>query len=139
MFDLNGKVAIVTGAAHGIGRAIAEVFGEAHASVVLVDVDQDVGASVAAKIPGATFVRADVSSVDEVTRVVNDVAVRLGRIDVLCNNAAYLGSFHGVAEAAADEWDRCINVSLLGTRNFTRDVLPHMIRRGGGSIVNVSS
>jgi NAD(P)-dependent dehydrogenase (short-subunit alcohol dehydrogenase family) len=139
MFDLNGKVAVVTGAAHGIGRAIAEVLGEARATVVLVDVDQDAGASAAAKINGATFARADVSSSDEVTRVVNDVAIRFGRIDVLCNNAAYLGSFHAAAEATADEWDRCINVSLLGTRNFTRDVLPYMIRQGGGSIINVSS
>src|SRR5688572_21232752 len=139
MFDLNGKVAIVTGAAHGIGRAVAELFGEAGGRVVLLDVDADVGASVAARIAGATFVRADVSSADEIARTVNDVGVRLGRIDVLCNNAAYLGTFHAAVDATTEEWDRCVNVSLLGTRNVTREVLPHMIRQGGGSIINVSS
>jgi NAD(P)-dependent dehydrogenase (short-subunit alcohol dehydrogenase family) len=62
-----------------------------------------------------------------------------GRIDVLCNNAAYLGEFHDVPQATGEEWDRCLRVQLLGTNNRTRAVLPCMLRQESGSIVNVVS
>jgi NAD(P)-dependent dehydrogenase (short-subunit alcohol dehydrogenase family) len=139
MFDLTGNVAIVTGAAHGIGRAIAEAFGEAGAKVVLADVDEAAGESAAAAIRGATFLRADVSSAEDVTRVVQAAAGLSGRIDILCNNAAYLGQFHDVVNATPEEWRRCVDVSLMGTANLSREVLPFMIRQRGGSIINVSS
>src|SRR5262249_37593337 len=62
-----------------------------------------------------------------------------GRIDVLVNNAAYLGPGHAALDATAEEWERCIAVSLLGAQHFTREVLPYMIRQRSGSIVNISS
>src|SRR5581483_3281571 len=62
-----------------------------------------------------------------------------GRIDVLCNNAAYLGPGHAALEAADEEWERCYRVSLLGTQHFIAAVLPHMIAQKEGSIVNISS
>ena len=62
-----------------------------------------------------------------------------GRIDVLCNNAAYLGEFHAVLEAADDEWERCLSVQVLGTNNCTRAVLPYMLQQRAGSIVNIVS
>jgi NAD(P)-dependent dehydrogenase (short-subunit alcohol dehydrogenase family) len=143
MFSLSGKTAIVTGAAHGIGRAIAEVFAEAGGRVVLVDLDEETGRTTAEAIRKAgheaSFERADVSSVDHVRDVVQKARTMAGRIDVLCNNAAYIGKFHGLADAGADEWERCWRVSLMGSANFAREVLPLMVAQGGGSIINVSS
>ena len=79
------------------------------------------------------------SSPDDVARAVPLAAGDAGRVDVLCNNAAYLGEFHAVAESTPDEWDRCIQVSLFGTHHFTKAVLPYMIARQQGSIVNIVS
>jgi NAD(P)-dependent dehydrogenase (short-subunit alcohol dehydrogenase family) len=143
MNRLTDKVAIVTGAAHGIGRAIAELFAEESARVWLVDVDRDAGEGAAAAIREAggraTFCRGDVSAIEDVSRVVSLAMEEARRIDVLCNNAAYLGDFHAILESTPDEWNRCLQVSLLGTHHFTKAVLSHMIARGGGSIVNVVS
>ena len=71
--------------------------------------------------------------------MVESAARFTGRIDVLCNNAAYLGEFHGVLDAADEEWERCLRVQVLGTNNCTRAVLPYMLEQGGGSIVNIVS
>ncbi len=136
---LEGKVAIVTGAAHGIGRAIAEVFSEAGARVVLADVDAEAGCAAAAALRDARFVEADVSSAADVARVVETAAEIAGRIDVLCNNAAYLGPGHAAAEATDDEWDRCYRVGLLGAQRFLAAVLPYMLRQGAGSVINIAS
>lgn len=147
MKRLEHKIAIVTGAAHGIGRAIAELYAEEGARVVLADIDEEAGEAAADAIRQAggqaTFCKADVSSPDHAARVVTLAAggadASTGRIDVLCNNAAYLGEFHAVTESTADEWNRCIQVSIFGTHNFTKAVLPYMIARRQGSIVNVVS
>jgi NAD(P)-dependent dehydrogenase (short-subunit alcohol dehydrogenase family) len=66
-------------------------------------------------------------------------AARAGRIDILCNNAAYLGQFHAVLEATEEEWERCIRTALMGTHYFTQAVLPYMLARKQGSVVNVVS
>lgn len=139
MITLANKVAIVTGAAHGIGRAIAEVFTEAGAHVVIADVDADAGRAVAASLENAGFVPADVSVPADVKAVVSTAAGITGRIDVLCNNAAYLGPTHGAAEATDEEWERCFHVSLLGSQRFIAAVLPCMIRQRDGSIINIAS
>jgi NAD(P)-dependent dehydrogenase (short-subunit alcohol dehydrogenase family) len=143
MNRLKDKVAIVTGAAHGIGRAVAELFAEESARVWLVDVDVEAGDGAASAIRDAgghaTFCRGDVSSPDDVSRAVILAAADSGRIDVLCNNAAHLGEFHAILESTPDEWNRCLQVSLFGTHHFTRAVLPYMIARSQGSIVNVVS
>jgi NAD(P)-dependent dehydrogenase (short-subunit alcohol dehydrogenase family) len=74
-----------------------------------------------------------------VQAAVDAAASHTGRIDILCNNAAYLGQFHAVLESTASEWERCIQTSLMGTHFFTREVLPYMIKQKSGSIVNVVS
>ncbi len=143
MHRLKHKVAIVTGAAHGIGRAVAEVFAEETARVVLVDIDAQAGEAAATAIRNAggnaIFCRGDVSSPDDVARAVELAGRDSGRIDVLCNNAAHLGDFHAILESTSEEWDRCIQVSLFGTHHFTKAVLPFMIAHNQGSIVNVVS
>ncbi|MEO6434290.1 MAG: SDR family oxidoreductase [Tepidisphaeraceae bacterium] len=144
---LQNKTSIVTGAAHGIGRAIAMAFAREGAAVLVLDVDEDAGEATAADIrkegQAASFIRTDVSDEAQVVAAVRLAASKNGRIDVLCNNAAYVGHWHGVANATRDEWDRNFNVSLMGYALFMKHVLPHMLPRGdvagSGSIVNISS
>lgn len=134
---LQDKTAIVTGGAHGIGKAIASRFAREGAQVFVIDVDSAAGKKLAAQI-GATFVKCNVADPVEVNRAVKQAA-RTGRIDVLCNNAAFIASrWHNALEAEDREWQRCVDVSLIGSRHFIRATLPFM-RKGGGSIINISS
>lgn len=139
MITLEDKVAIVTGGAHGIGRAITEMFSQAGARVVIADIDSEAGKSAAASMRDARFVEADVSLEEGARRAVAVAIEIAGRIDVLCNNAAYLGAGHAVIESTAEEWERCFAVSLMGTQRFTREVLPYMIGQRNGSIINIAS
>jgi len=143
MNRLQGKTAIVTGAANGIGRAIAEMFADEGAFVLVSDIETESGAAVAAEIATrggrAIFRKADVALEKDVKEAVEIAAVETGRVDILCNNAAYLGEFHAVLESTKEEWERCIQTSLMGTHYMTREVLPHMMLQKSGSIVNVVS
>jgi NAD(P)-dependent dehydrogenase (short-subunit alcohol dehydrogenase family) len=141
---LEGKQAIVTGAAHGIGRAIAERFAEEGADVLIADLDETAGNSVVesllAKGCRCGFVRCDVSSSEQVKAAVAQAAGKSKRVDVLCNNAAYISDeWHNAAEASDEEWERCWRVSLMGAQHFTREVLPLMVAQKSGSIINISS
>lgn len=139
---LNDKIAIVTGGAQGIGQAIAQMFAEESAWVLILDIDEPAGQQTVAAIHAAggkaAFRRVDVSNEKAVTEAVAFAAAQ-GHIDILCNNAAYLGQFHGVLEATGEEWSRTIQVALLGTHYVTRAALPYMINRKNGSIVNIAS
>jgi NAD(P)-dependent dehydrogenase (short-subunit alcohol dehydrogenase family) len=143
MHRLAEKIAVVTGAANGIGKAIAELFAEEEASVLLTDIDAEAGEKAAEEIRShggqAEFLRTDVSSKEDITRATKRVLEWNGRIDVLCNNAAYMGPHHAVLESTQEEWDRCIQISLLGTHHFTKAVLPYMLAQKKGSIVNIVS
>src|SRR4051812_7931943 len=141
---LNGKSAIVTGAAHGIGRAIAEFFAEEGASIVVADIDDASGEAVAAALIArglvARFQHVDVAVDADVTAAVRHAAeANGGRIDVLINNASYIGDWHDVVSAPREEWDKCYETTLLGAARFIREVVPLMIPHRSGSIVNIAS
>jgi NAD(P)-dependent dehydrogenase (short-subunit alcohol dehydrogenase family) len=141
---LRDKVAIVTGGANGIGRAICELFGEEGAWVLVVDIEEPAGKSVVDAVHAhggkAEFCRADVSNQEQVRNAVEMAAAHNGSIDVLCNNAAYLSpNFHAALESTEEEWRKCIDVALMGTHYLTKAVLPYMLAREKGSIVNVVS
>jgi NAD(P)-dependent dehydrogenase (short-subunit alcohol dehydrogenase family) len=144
MNRLKEKVAIVTGAANGIGKAISELFAEEGAWVLASDIEDEAGNATVQKIRemggSAEFCHADVSSTADVARAIEMVSARTGNIDILCNNAAYMGpGFHDILDSTENEWTKCIDITLLGTHRFTKATLPYMIKQKKGSIVNVVS
>jgi NAD(P)-dependent dehydrogenase (short-subunit alcohol dehydrogenase family) len=143
MTRLANKVAIVSGAAHGIGRAIAELFSEQGAWVLVADRDREAGEAVVAAITAtggrAQFAHTDVSSPDEVERAVQIAAGTSQRIDALVNNAAHLGDWYDVLQATPEQWDYSYSVTLMGAVRFTHAVLPWMIPHNNGSIINIAS
>jgi len=138
---LKGKVAIVTGAAHGMGESEAVIFAREGASVIVADVDAD-GQKVAANITGAggkaQFVKLDVASEADWEAAIKATVAAYGRLDVLVNNAG-LGGTAPVVEMTDEQWDSVLNVTLTGTFRCTRAALRHMLPRGSGAIVNNAS
>jgi 3-oxoacyl-[acyl-carrier protein] reductase len=134
---LEGKVALITGAAQGIGEAYARRFATEGARVVVADVNADKGQAVARDI-GAVFERVDVSSEDDTKRVARAVVDRCGRIDVLLNNAAI---FYGIdnQDTSYAYLRKIFDVNYFGAWLMCRAVFPHMRDGGGGSIINQSS
>ncbi len=139
---LEGKVSIITGAAMGIGRAIAGAFAREGATVVLCDLNAEAMGDTLRGIPEngeePLFVEADVSKSEDVKRVVGATISHHGRVDVLVNNAGILEP-GGVTELEEDAWDRVMNVNAKGVFLCCRHVVPHMLKNGGGSIVNITS
>ena len=134
---LNGKIAIVTGAGRGIGQAIAEAFVREGAQVVIAEHDATTGAATAARL-GAAFIKTDVTVQSSVDELIAAVLERFGRIDVLVNNAG-INVFHEPLETSDAEWARCMAVDLEGVWRMCRAVLPSMLDRQAGSIVNIAS
>jgi NAD(P)-dependent dehydrogenase (short-subunit alcohol dehydrogenase family) len=141
--ELEGKVAIVTGAGRGLGWAIAQRLARDGAKLVMVEIDwagaQEKAALVRQMKGEALPVKADVSQWAEVQDMVKQVMDRFGRIDILVNNAGILGPYFPVEEYPEEMWDRVIAVNLKGTFLCCKAVLPVMKRQGSGNIVNVAS
>jgi 3-oxoacyl-[acyl-carrier protein] reductase len=140
MFDLAGQTAIVTGAATGIGEAIARRLAAAGAAVACADIDQQGAAAVAASLGGGAFALPfDVSSRASVQAGVEEVLRRRRQIDVLVNNAGVAGRAAPISDQTDEDWDRVIAVNLTGVFYTCRAVIPHMRARGYGRIVNIAS
>jgi hypothetical protein len=140
--EFEGKTAVVTGAAKGIGWGIAKVFAERGAKVVIVDWDEETGEKTAQELSDAghdvLFVACDVSQEDQVKAMVQKAMDAYGRIDVLVNNAG-VGVYKPVLEASSEDWDHCLSVNLKGVFLCSKYVIPHMQDLGKGAIVNISS
>lgn len=139
-FDLSGQTAIVTGAATGIGEAIAHRLAGAGATIAIVDLNLAGAQRVAGAIAGGSFaVQADVSQAAAVRKVVEEALARTGRIDILVNNAGIAGPAAPIWEQTDEDWQRNLAINLTGVFYFCRAVIPHMRSRGYGRIVNIAS
>jgi NAD(P)-dependent dehydrogenase (short-subunit alcohol dehydrogenase family) len=141
MGALEGKVAVVTGAAAGIGRASAQVFAREGASVVVADVDEDGGRETVELIGAdqASFIRTDVSVKADVEAMVQHAVDTYGGLDCAHNNAGIAAPMVPLAEYPDDGWDRTIAVMLTGVYHCLKAEIPRMLERGGGAIVNTAS
>jgi NAD(P)-dependent dehydrogenase (short-subunit alcohol dehydrogenase family) len=137
--ELAGKVAIVTGGASGLGEGLARRFAAEGAKVLIGDVDRDSGAALAADI-GALFVEADVSDIEQVSRLVSTAVDHFGGLHVMVNNAGVSGTMHRrfLDDDLAD-FHRVMSINLLAVMAGTRDAARHMSEHGGGSIINLTS
>jgi NAD(P)-dependent dehydrogenase (short-subunit alcohol dehydrogenase family) len=139
---LRGKVAIVTGAASGIGRATARLFAQSGVKVALADYDAIGGQETLDMIEGdggeATFIEADVSKDEHVQRMVRQAVRIYGQLDIIFNNAG-VGETAKVADASSEHWDRVLGINLKGVFLGCKYAIPEMIKVGGGSIVNNGS
>jgi 3-oxoacyl-[acyl-carrier protein] reductase len=136
-----GKVAIVTGGARGIGLEIAKEFAAGGATVVLVDVLEDALKTAAGQLPGAAAVmtfKVDVTDEAAVEKMIDEVAEKCGRVDILVNNAGITRD-DLLLRMDADEWDLVMKVNLKGTFLMTKHASRYMVRQKGGRIVNMAS
>jgi len=139
--SLEGKVALITGAAKGIGKACAQVLSKRGAGIAVVDLDKVNGPPTAEGIEAsggrAVFLEADVSKLDDVQKVITRLLGLFGRLDVLINNAGYHIS-KNVEETSEEEWDYIINTNLKSVFLCSKYAMPHL-RKTRGTIINMSS
>ena len=143
LFDLTGKVAIVTGGGSGLGRVFAEALAEFGADVSIVDVDEGGARETATIIENlgrkALVIRGDVANFDDVRHMAERTFEQLGRIDILVNNAGISCRPAKVADLPVEEWDRVMEVNLKGAFLCTKVVLPYLVKQKKGSIINIAS
>ncbi|MGG0855879.1 3-ketoacyl-ACP reductase [Metabacillus fastidiosus] len=139
---IKGKTALVTGAGKGIGKATAIALAKEGVNIGLLartEADlRDVAAEIEQLGVKVAYATADVSSLEEVEKAVNHVTSQLGSFDILINNAG-IGKFGGFLELDPEEWKKIIDVNLMGVYYVTRSVLPQLIEKNGGDIINISS
>jgi len=139
--DLAGKVAVITGGAAGIGRATAELFVAEGAKVVIADVDEERGGELAETLGNtARFKATDVSQRDQLQALVDFAVAEFGGLNIMFNNAGIGGSHHKrFIDDELQDFDRIMNINLLGVMVGTQYAARHMAKHGGGSIINTAS
>lgn len=136
---LRDKVCIITGGASGIGRATSLIFAREGATVIVADKSETAARDVAAQAGGGAFaVAVDVSKSADVSRMIDEVVTRCGRLDVLVNNAGY-GIPGDVTQTAEDDWNALMAVNVNGVFFGCKYAIPQMRKQGGGAIVNTAS
>ena len=142
LLSLEGKVAIVTGGASGIGRGICLRLAEMGASVAVLDVDEAKGRKAAEEISSqggnAIAIKCDVRSAADCRAATDTVLKKWGKVDILCNCAG-IAIRKDVVELSEEEWDGALDVTLKGIYLLSNEVSPHMVRGGGGCIINIGS
>jgi NAD(P)-dependent dehydrogenase (short-subunit alcohol dehydrogenase family) len=142
LLSLKGRIAMVTGAASGIGRGISLRLAEMGAFVAVLDIDETKGRETPAEIEAqggeAVFLKCDVRSGADCRHAVDSIIERSGKIDILCNCAG-IAIRKDIVDLTEDEWDLALDVTLKGIYLLSREVVPHMIRNGGGNIINIGS
>ena len=141
---LADKVAIITGAGSGMGRAAAQMFAAEGASVVVADYDEAAGSETAALVTQsggeASFVRADVSEEADAKAMVDHAVARFGRVDALYNNAGVMPERdHSVIDTDVATWDRVMAINVRGVFLACKYAIPRMVDQGSGSVINISS
>src|SRR5215207_828670 len=141
--DFSGKVALVTGAAAGMGLATANAFAEAGAAVVLADYKEEAVKAAAERLVAAGHnaiaIRCDVSDDTQVAAMVDRAVTEFGRLDAAFNNAGVMASIAPTADSTREEWDRVIGINLRGVWSCMKHELRQMQRQGSGAIVNNAS
>lgn len=139
--DLTGKVSLVTGAARGIGQAIADRLAANGSQVIYTDLDSAATAASAARSAGAKGLRMDVTCADEIEAVIGQVVAEFGRLDILVNNAGVNTLAHRVTidQFPRAEWDRLLSVDLTGLYEVSRFAAQVMRKQGAGRIINIAS
>jgi NAD(P)-dependent dehydrogenase (short-subunit alcohol dehydrogenase family) len=141
--ELKGKVALITGAASGIGESTALLFAKEGARVFLTDIDIEKGEKLAKKINEdggeAVFFKADISKAQDSENSVIQAVKKFGKLDIAVNNAGVGGPQHPVGEYPVEGWDKVIAINLSGVFYGMRYQIPEMLKNGKGSIINVAS
>jgi len=142
LISLEGKVALITGAASGIGLGIAKRLAEMGTAVALLDINEEKGTEVAAEIAAqggkAKFIKCDVRLNSDCKKAAEESIKEFSKIDILCNNAG-IAIRKNCVDLEEDEWDLALDVTLKGIYLLSRHVIPYMIQKGGGSIINTGS
>ncbi|MEP1932186.1 MAG: SDR family oxidoreductase [Roseibium sp.] len=143
MFDLSGQVALVTGASRGIGEAAAHSLAKYGAKVVLAarssgDINR-IASEIKAAGGSAIAVTCDVSSYEDVTKAIQHAIDAFGGIDILVNNAGVIDPISRIDESDPQEWGKAIDINVKGVYHGMRVAIPHMLKKGSGTIVNISS
>ncbi|WP_372919674.1 SDR family NAD(P)-dependent oxidoreductase [Salegentibacter sp.] len=141
--ELKGKVALITGAASGIGKSTALLFAKNGASVLLTDIDEEKGKELVDEIKDAGgkafFVKADASKPEDSEKSVEEALSHFGKLDIAVNNAGIGGEKAPVGEYEIEDWDKVIAINLSGVFYGMRYQIPAMLENGKGSIINVAS
>ena len=141
--QLEGKIALVTGGASGIGKAASRLFAREAAKVVLADIDAEGGEKTLQAILDdggeAHFVRTDISKAADVEALVDKVIELHGRLDCAYNNAAIMGDMVSIVDQTEEAWDHTIETNLKGTWLCMKHEIPHMLKQGQGAIVNTTA